>query len=150
MPRDTFKYTNGEVTVLWRPGICIHSTICFNGLPQVFDPRKRPWVNAEGSTTEKIIEQIRKCPSGALSYFMNETTDHGSETTQQEVVAEKNSIVEIQVLPNGPIAIKNSCLIKHSDGREERKDGKICLCRCGASQTKPYCDGSHKKIGFVG
>src|ERR1700730_2157157 len=150
MPRDTFKYTNGEVTIIWKPGLCIHSAICFHGLPDVFDPQKRPWVNPQGSTTERIIQQIRKCPSGALSYSMNQTTDHGPRTTEREVVAEENSIVEIQILPNGPISIKNSCLIKHSDGREERKEANPCLCRCGASKTKPYCDGSHKRTGFVG
>jgi len=62
------KYSNGEVTVVWRPGMCIHSAICFKGLSEVFDPRRRPWITLEQSTTEKIIEQIKKCPSGALSY----------------------------------------------------------------------------------
>ncbi len=62
------KYSNGEVTVVWRPGMCIHSAICFKGLSEVFDPRRRPWITLEQSTTDKIIEQIKKCPSGALSY----------------------------------------------------------------------------------
>jgi uncharacterized Fe-S cluster protein YjdI len=62
------KYTNGEVTVTWQPSKCIHSTICFKGLPQVFDPRKRPWVTIEGANTDQIIEQIKECPSAALSY----------------------------------------------------------------------------------
>jgi uncharacterized Fe-S cluster protein YjdI len=75
MSRDTFRYTNGEVTVVWKPNMCIHSAICFKGLPEVFDPRKRPWINAEGSTTEKIIEQVKKCPSGALSYYMNDSSE---------------------------------------------------------------------------
>jgi uncharacterized Fe-S cluster protein YjdI len=65
------KYTNGEVTVVWQPDKCIHSTACFNGLPEVFDPDKRPWVNIHAAETEKIIEQVKRCPSGALSYFIN-------------------------------------------------------------------------------
>ena len=67
----TNKYSNGEVTVVWKPAVCIHSAICFNGLPEVFDPTVRPWIDAKGSTTEKIIEQIKKCPSGALTYFLH-------------------------------------------------------------------------------
>lgn len=71
MPVTTHKYSNGEVTVIWKPDVCIHSAKCFKGLPEVFDPRKRPWVNIEGATTERIIEQVRICPSGALSFVMN-------------------------------------------------------------------------------
>lgn len=72
MSGETFKYTNNEVTVAWKPKVCIHSTICWKGLMEVFNPREKPWIKMDGSTTEKIIEQVRKCPSGALSYYLNE------------------------------------------------------------------------------
>jgi uncharacterized Fe-S cluster protein YjdI len=71
MPVKTHKYSNGEVTVVWKPEVCIHSGICFRGLHDVFDPQKRPWINIEGASTDRIVGQVRKCPSGALSYFMN-------------------------------------------------------------------------------
>jgi uncharacterized Fe-S cluster protein YjdI len=66
----TKTYTNGEVTIVWRSGLCQHSAVCFRGLPKVFDPRKRPWVNPQGASTEEIVTQVRKCPSGALSYII--------------------------------------------------------------------------------
>jgi len=72
MPKDTIKYTNREGTVVWKPKICQHSTICWKGLIQVFNPKEKPWIKMDGATTERIIEQVKKCPSGALSYFMNE------------------------------------------------------------------------------
>jgi uncharacterized Fe-S cluster protein YjdI len=65
------EYTNGEVTVVWQPDKCFHSINCFNGLPEVFDPDKRPWVSINGATTERIVAQVKDCPSGALSYYMN-------------------------------------------------------------------------------
>ncbi|SMO73371.1 (4Fe-4S)-binding protein [Solitalea koreensis] len=65
------EYTNGEVTVVWQSGKCVHSAICFHGLPSVFDPRKKPWVTPEGADTKTIVEQVKRCPSGALSYYMN-------------------------------------------------------------------------------
>jgi len=72
MTQKTFKYSNGEMTIVWKPELCIHSAICAKGLPYVFKPREKPWINASGASTEKIIEQVKKCPSGALSYFVNE------------------------------------------------------------------------------
>jgi uncharacterized Fe-S cluster protein YjdI len=66
------RYTNGEITVIWQPSLCVHSTVCFRGLPQVFDPRNRPWVTIEGSDTATIVSQVDQCPSGALSYERNE------------------------------------------------------------------------------
>ena len=71
MKEVTKKYTNGEVTIVWKSALCIHSAICFKGLPEVFDPREHPWIRPEGSSSEKIIAQVKICPSGALSFFMN-------------------------------------------------------------------------------
>ncbi len=62
------RYSNGEVTVIWQPSLCIHSGICSRGLPKVFDPRRRPWVILEGTETDAIVAQVERCPSGALSY----------------------------------------------------------------------------------
>ena len=148
MPKETLKYTNNEITVVWKPKACIHSTLCWKGLIEVFNPKERPWIKMEGATTEKIIEQVRKCPSGALSYHLN-TEAMNNEPTDKVIAASAN-ITKIEVAANGPYLIKTECLIVHSDGREETKTGTVALCRCGASANKPYCDGGHKKIGFMG
>lgn len=67
MPIKTHRYTNGEITVLWQPDICIHSAICFKGLAEVFDPRRKPWIDMSKADTERIIAQVKNCPSGAIS-----------------------------------------------------------------------------------
>mgnify|MGYP001550453015 CR=1 FL=1 len=70
----TKKYSNGEVTIVWQPSLCLHSAICWrneNSLQQVFNPKEKPWIKPEGASTERIIAQIKRCPSGALSYYMN-------------------------------------------------------------------------------
>jgi uncharacterized Fe-S cluster protein YjdI len=73
----TKKYDNGEITVIWQPHKCIHSAICFRGLPAVFDPRKRPWVNEKGASSEAIMKQVDQCPSSALSYLVHEREEVG-------------------------------------------------------------------------
>lgn len=65
------EYTNGEMTIIWQPDICIHSGICVQTLPQVYKPKERPWIQIENATTDELIAQIKKCPSGALSYRLN-------------------------------------------------------------------------------
>jgi uncharacterized Fe-S cluster protein YjdI len=136
----TKKYSNGEVTIVWKPTQCIHSAICFRGLGDVFDPTKRPWITPEKSTTDKIIEQVKKCPSGALSYYLNRDAD------DEPVKVEAETIVE--PTPNGPLMVYGNVTIKNAQGQLTRKSNATALCRCGASQNKPYCDGSHRKIGF--
>ena len=137
----TKKYTNNEVTIVWKPSQCIHSGICFKGLSAVFDPRGRPWVVTENGTTAQITAQINKCPSGALSYYMN-TEENKDAIIEAETIAE--------VSPNGPLLVYGNIKIKHVDGREELKQKVTAFCRCGQSSNKPYCDGTHRKMGFEG
>ena len=65
------EYSNGEVTITWEPEKCIHSGVCVKGLGDVFQPKEKPWITPENSTTEKIISTVDKCPSGALTYYLN-------------------------------------------------------------------------------
>ena len=65
------EYTNGELTIVWKPGKCIHSGICVKTLPEVYKPKEKPWIQPEGATTEELKAQIDQCPSRALSYYMN-------------------------------------------------------------------------------
>ena len=66
------EYSNGEVTITWNPETCTHSGKCVRGLPSVFNPQNRPWITAESTETEVLVEQIKKCPSGALGFFFKE------------------------------------------------------------------------------
>lgn len=65
------EYSNGEVTIVWKAGLCTHSANCAKGLPQVFKPKEKPWINPESASTEEIIRQVQKCPSGALTFYLH-------------------------------------------------------------------------------
>ena len=139
----THKYSNKDITIIWKPDVCIHSKICWHQLREVFDPARRPWILPEAADTETIKAQIDKCPSGALSYIENIP----AETAPAAVVA---AAPIIECMPNGPLLIKGDIIVKKSDGTEEIKTGTVALCRCGSSQNKPYCDGGHRNAGFKG
>ena len=136
------RYENSEITVFWKPKVCVHSGNCFRKLMPVFDPRRKPWMILENGSTEAIIDAVKICPSGALSYRRNDDSD-------QEVTT-NSAIPIIQVSASGPLIIKTGCILEDTHGNQTTQDGIVALCRCGASSNKPYCDGSHRKSGFSG
>lgn len=130
------NYTKDNVTVKWQSDLCIHSEKCFHGLSKVFNPKERPWINMGGAALEEIIAQVNKCPSGALS-IAGEKSDETHE-------------IIVETMPNGPLMVYGNMKVKHDGGETTKSSRATAFCRCGASENKPFCDGAHKKIDFVG
>ncbi len=141
-------YSNGEVTIEWRPELCQHSANCFRSLPNVFNPRVRPWIQPENASTADLLPVVRRCPSGALKIQNDEVRPPApvSSVPNTEVVVETGNElpVVIEVEPGGPYKVHGKVLVRNDDGTEEIKDTLIELCRCGKSRTKPYCDYTHE------
>jgi CDGSH-type Zn-finger protein len=108
-------------------------------LPQVFVPEARPWVVVDAADADAVAATIEACPTGALHY---RRLDGGPEEQPQEQTT-------VEPRPNGPLFVRGSVRIADPDGRILREDTRVALCRCGASQNKPFCDGSHLRIGFT-
>ncbi|WP_040248328.1 (4Fe-4S)-binding protein [Psychroserpens mesophilus] len=136
----TKAYSNGDVTIVWEPEACIHSAICVKGLGEVFQPKEKPWIKINAASTEALVNQVKACPSGALSYYMNDEKNNESESLETKV----------EVLENGPLLIYGTLKVTYKDGIEETKNRTTAFCRCGASQNKPYCDGAHIDHQFIG
>ena len=132
------EYSNGDITVIWKPKTCIHAAECVKRLPNVYKPKEKPWINLENATTNELKIQVEACPSGALSYRMNNTED--KEEMHTETI--------VEVMENGPLLVYGTLHITNSDGTKEIKNKTTAFCRCGASTNKPYCDGKHRKIDF--
>lgn len=64
----TKEYSNGEISVIWKPKLCEHAGICVKMLPNVYNPKEKPWIKAENASAIELKKQIAQCPSGALSY----------------------------------------------------------------------------------
>ena len=138
------EYNNGEVTVLWKPDLCVHSGVCVKGLPEVFQPKERPWIKVDNATSEAIVNQVHQCPTGALSMKAeeNQRDDSNNRSTSNQI--------EVNVIENGPLMVMASMKITKADGSTEIKDKQAAFCRCGASNNKPYCDGTHNESDFKG
>jgi uncharacterized Fe-S cluster protein YjdI len=131
----TREYSNGEVTVVWKPGICIHAKYCWTESPEVFNPNARPWVNVAGASSERIVRQVKRCPSGALSYFYNDP--------QKEVAGNETHVIDVQTVSGGPLLIDGNISLTDESFNVIQKSGKTAFCRCRQSENFPYCDGSH-------
>ena len=90
--------------MVWKPAVYIHSKICWTQLTEVFNPSNRPWVNMAGADTNRIVEQVDRCPSGALSYYRN------AEQPQPE---EMNAETIVEVMPNGPLMVYGNLRVKY-------------------------------------
>lgn len=106
---------------------CIHARKCWLGLPKVFDPAQRPWIQPQGASTEEIVATIDACPSGALSY---------ERRGEAEPPAQVNTA---RLWENGPVELRGDLRLPGEDPRT-----RAVLCRCGKTENPPFCDGSHK------
>lgn len=140
-PKRVQEYRNEAITVRFDPNICAHSATCIRRLPSVFDLKGRPWINLAGASTDEIAALIERCPSGALTYTRHD---------QAVATVDLSEATEIQALPNGPLRVKGKVRVLDAQGNLLLEGDKCSLCRCGASQKKPFCDGSHRDAGFVG
>ena len=138
MEKVTKKYSNGELTIIWKPDLCIHAAICFRQLPDVFKPGERPWIDPNAATTEELINTIKRCPTKALDFEMNIDVE-------KDISADEKSVI-ITVMNDGPFIIEGAFKIQDEKGNEIILKDNKSLCRCGNSKTQPFCDGNHENI----
>ena len=145
MEKNDRDYSNGEITVHWRPSACIHSTICYSKLREVFNPAKRPWVNMKGASTEEIIDIVNQCPTDALTF----SWDKEDKSIKKENLKENREyLTNVSIIENGPAILSGNFEITDIKGNKLAKADTISLCRCGNSSKMPFCDGTHNHVGF--
>lgn len=131
-------YESESIAVHWNSTLCIHSARCLKALPEVFDAKARPWVRIEAADADAIARAVEQCPTAALTY----TRLDGA---AGETAPETTTVVP---RPNGPLLLRGRLEVNDVDGETFLVGPRAALCRCGASQNQPFCDLSHKRIGF--
>ena len=90
------EFSNGELSIVWRPAKCIHSGICVKTLPDVYDPGKKPWIQHENANTEQLVRQVAACPSGSLTSSLLQDENNGffSENEEKKRYEQHNNSLE--------------------------------------------------------
>jgi uncharacterized Fe-S cluster protein YjdI/CDGSH-type Zn-finger protein len=131
-------YEADDLQVIWDSQRCLHVAACIRALPRVFNPLARPWIRIHAADANAIIDAIERCPTGALRY------------ARRNGPAEAPAVpTTIEVIPDGPLLLRGDLEVVTADGAPITRETRLALCRCGASANKPFCDNSHRRIGFA-
>jgi len=133
--RETYR--GRSIAIHDNRGICAHAGHCTDGLAAVFKYGAEPWIDPDGAKIEAIIETIRRCPSGALSYTLDDVEQRDQQREPR-----------ITVTKDGPYAVVGGVRLTGEPWGAGASTEHYTLCRCGGSKNKPFCDGTHSSIGF--
>lgn len=134
-----FDYEGKNIKVVWDERLCIHVGECGRAKGELFVAGRKPWCDPNiADNNEEVIEVIKRCPTGALSYQCSDGTTESQPDTKNKVT----------VCYNGPLYISGDLDIAAATDDMPSVKFRAALCRCGASKNKPFCDNQHEKIGF--
>jgi uncharacterized Fe-S cluster protein YjdI/CDGSH-type Zn-finger protein len=130
-------YATEAITVTFDPTRCIHAAECIRAQPLVFDPTRKRWIKPELGAPEDIATAVHRCPTGALHYQL---------AAGSAEVADAS--LSLRTARNGPLYVRGDVRLEREDGTVIAEGFRMALCRCGATQNAPFCDGSHRTAGF--
>lgn len=131
------SYKGKKITIQDNRSVCAHAGYCTDNLTSVFRMKEEPWIDPDAASVENIIATIRNCPSGALSYAIDDA-DNQHSTDEPEIL----------IAPNGPYVVSGGIELSDTVWGKGVSKNEYTLCRCGSSKNKPFCDGTHWYIKF--
>lgn len=138
MSNNKTKYTGKKINVEWDERLCIHIGECGQSEGDLFVAGRDPWCQPDRMSLDEVIEIVRRCPSGALSF----------ESTEYDIEESPGSENCLMVSYNGPYFVRGDLDIEGATDDMPGVAFRSALCRCGASKNKPFCDNSHEAINF--
>ena len=137
VPDRLDTYDGKQITIHDNRGVCSHIGHCTGNVPKVFRRDAEPWIDPDGDNPEYTARIIRMCPSGALSF-----------TSEGKLRKEWGHEPEIFIGPNRSYHVAGNIQLHDPDGNKPETSDHYCLCRCGKSSNKPFCDGTHWYVKF--
>ncbi|MDX1934973.1 MAG: ferritin-like domain-containing protein [Capsulimonadales bacterium] len=130
-------YPGTQLTVKHDRTLCAFATFCENKVTDVWEMAEK---TDDIAVRSQVIAMIERCPSGALTY----------ELLPSGETIEPHLPQEISVIGNGPLWAMGGLTVERADGKPAEIRNRVTLCRCGGSQNKPFCDGTHIDLRFKG
>ncbi|MBI2903351.1 MAG: CDGSH iron-sulfur domain-containing protein [Candidatus Methylomirabilis oxyfera] len=130
-------YVGKGITIHDNRSICSHAGFCTERLASVFRLKTRPWIDPHGAGVDQIVEAVKRCPSGALSYSID-GVEHRDQDRDPMIAVSKD----------GPYLVTGGVELEDESRAEGASEEHYTLCRCGASKNKPFCDGTHWSVKF--
>ncbi len=125
---ERLVFEGDPITFYENVAICSHAGFCPSGMPD-------KWREEGEFTEEELVEKVRKCPSGALSYARGSTEHRDQERP-----------CKVRLKKGGPLEIEGGIELRNTEWGEGASHEHYALCRCGASKMKPFCDGTHDEV----
>lgn len=139
MSNKKIRFEGSKADVDWDERLCIHIGECGRANNDLFVGGRKPWCQPDDVSPDEVVDVVRRCPTGALTYMRK---DGGKAESHDE-----ENVVRVSY--NGPLFVRGRLEI---DGAAEDMDGvrfRAALCRCGLSKNKPFCDNSHEEGRFT-
>jgi len=130
-------YTGKDLDVTFDADVCTHCGNCTRALNAVFDIHRRPWVLPDNADAGHVVAAVLNCPSGALRYVPKAGQGAEESDVQPSVRAAKD----------GPLHVRGDLRVTLPDGSVVQGT-RMAFCRCGRSGRMPFCDATHRKVGF--
>jgi CDGSH-type Zn-finger protein/uncharacterized Fe-S cluster protein YjdI len=134
-----FEYKGDAQTVTWDRRLCIHVGECGRAKGDLFVTGRDPWCDPNLSDQEDIASIVARCPTGALAI-----RDSGGANVTEQAPADN----EVHVSNDGPLYVSGELIVDGATADMHSVSRRAALCRCGASNNKPFCDNSHRDAGF--
>jgi CDGSH-type Zn-finger protein/uncharacterized Fe-S cluster protein YjdI len=129
-----------QATIHFDAEKCIHSRGCVLSHPDVFVPNvQADWIHPDAQPVEELMHLAKACPSGAIRVARNAAVAGLAPNSDAAPI-----VNTVRVRENGPLAFEAELFI----GGQKQDSPRATLCRCGYSNSKPFCDGSHSAAGF--
>jgi CDGSH-type Zn-finger protein/uncharacterized Fe-S cluster protein YjdI len=132
------EYKGKNITVQYDAQRCIHAEECVRGLPGVFNPGAKPWVQPDHAEAQALATVIQRCPTGALHY----------QAVDPKLTERADPSNTVATTPDGPLYARGNINVVAESGQVLLSDMRVAFCRCGVSKNKPFCDNSHFTVAF--